>query len=345
MPYVVDFRGRGSFGLGFDYEGDVPPGEMRLGDFAIESSGAEFSGAFGGCNQKFSGELELLTVQSLFFSAILEAVTVTSDMQSAARGELPLGSSELSICRLSISDPLQGADASFTTSGMRVTIDANKNDDDELIDVGVVYAVDSLTIGTDIAVEQAQLGIRLEHLDAVAAAELYRFAELVDGAGDSDELEAQMMPILGRLLAGGPVLLLDPMIISMPEGELTGKLTLTLDPAAIPPGAVLDEMMLTQAMVSAGITLDLTASKPLVQLLAEQYLLSQMQSEIDFGIQGQIPVPPEQLAAQAEMQANLVLLLISSQGMIRDQGDTWATTFSLENGVATANGQPIPLGF
>jgi uncharacterized protein YdgA (DUF945 family) len=108
---------------------------------------------------------------------------------------------------------------------------------------------------------------------------------------------------------------------------------------------VLDEMMLTQAMLSAGITLDLTASKPLVQRLAEEYLLSQMQSEIDFGIQGQIPVPPEQLAAQAEMQANLVLLLISSQGMIRDQGDTWATTFSLENGVATANGQPIPLGF
>jgi uncharacterized protein YdgA (DUF945 family) len=82
-----------------------------------------------------------------------------------------------------------------------------------------------------------------------------------------------------------------------------------------------------------------------VQSLAEQYLLSQMQSEIDFGIQGQIPVPPEQLAAQAEAQASLVLLLISSQGLIVDQGDTWTTTFSLENGVPTANGRPIPLGF
>jgi hypothetical protein len=56
------------------------------------------------------------------------------------------------------------------------------------------------------------------------------------------------------------VLLLDPMSFSLPEGVITGKLTLTLHPGSFAPGAVLDEMMLAVAFQSAGFTLELMAS-------------------------------------------------------------------------------------
>jgi len=345
IPYLIDFRGRGSFGLGFDYEGDVPPFQIALPDLTLESSGIDFTGSFGGGDKVFEGALEYLSVQAMFVSAILDSISVTSDMKRAQTGEVPMGSVALNIGRFAISDPFQGIGSSFTADGVSVTSSVDESDDDSYIDVGLVYATEALTIGNDIAVSNLQLGLNLEHLDADAVNAIYGLTEPGNFTSNPIELQMQIMPLLSQIFSGAPVLSMDPLSFSMPEGEATGRLSMSLNSDVIPPGGVLDEMALMLAMQSAEIKLDLSASKTLVQSLAEQYLLSQMATVVDSGIQGQPPVSPEQLAAQAEMQTNLVLLVLSVQGMIVDSGDAWTTTLSLENGVPTANGQPIPLGF
>ena len=343
MPYVIDFRGRGSLGLGFDYEGEIPPAMLAMQEVSFEFSGVEFGGSFDSGGRSVNGKLDSLAIQSLFFSAILEAAGIESDLRRSGPGQLPLGDSTFSIGRLAISDPFVGAESSFTASNMSLTSSVVENDDDDFVDIGLAYAVDSLTVGTDIAINDARFGINFEHLDAEAVSAFYDAADTGKLVGDPEELIAELMPVLEQLLAGAPVMSIDPLGFSMPEGNASGRVTISLDPAAIPPGGVLDPAVMASAMQSAAINFDLTASKTLVSHLAQLVLLQQT-SVIDFGIQGQVVVPPEQAAANARAQADLVLLMLSTQGLITDNGDNWSTSISIENGRPMANGQPLLLG-
>jgi uncharacterized protein YdgA (DUF945 family) len=106
----------------------------------------------------------------------------------------------------------------------------------------------------------------------------------------------------------------------------------------------MNELALMAAMGSASATLELTASKTLVQHLTEMYLQEQM-AMINFGVAGEAPMPAEQLQAQAELQASMMVLGLSAQSIIIDSGDNWTTQITYGNGGITANGQPLPFGF
>jgi len=85
----------------------------------------------------------------------------------------------------------------------------------------------------------------------------------------------------------------------------------------------------------------MTASKRLVEYLGG--MLMEQQLAFVTGPDGQ-PMPLDQIQAMASAQLNLMLTGLAAQGLLVDEGDSYSMAFQLNNGTATANGQPIPLG-
>lgn len=341
MPHLFAFHGRGGFGSGFRYEGSVPPIDFAMPDISLTSTGITFSGVIDGRRKTLDGELANLTLQSPFAGAVLESLTVTSDMTRPGPDTIPLGTGSLAIGRLAVTDPMQGATPTLLAEGAGIAATVTANDDEAYLDMDLVYELAALdTRGFELG--DLALGVRLGHIDAEAANGLQNLAQAVPDTTDAEALRAYMLPLGDRILAGQPTLTLEPVHFTTPDGELDGRLSVAIDSAALPGGTIDDLQnpdVLRQALSA---DLELTASRPLAEWLAGLVMLQQLAPPPG---QAGPDMTPEQRRQMAGVQGSLVLGALAAQGLLLDDGDAYSTMISLSDGALTANGQPLPMGF
>ena len=340
MPYVFDFRGRGSFGNGFRYEREVPPVDLALPDVSVTSTGITFSGLYQRGSTDIEAELANISLQSPFASGILESLRFTSNTKRSSPTSLPIGAVVFALARVSFSDPLQGAAASFAieNAGFRSSIEEDETG--EMVGLEAVYSVDRVSVPNQFELSDAELGIRLTNVDRQTAEEFYQLSQQLSGSqmSDPNAVIAALDPIAARLIAGKSEILLDPVQFSMNGGSFDGSVTLAINPAALPTGSLSDLQDQAVAMRALSASIEVEADKSLVQNLAAMFMPVQNLTNPDG-----TPMTPEQIQAQQTAQLSLILLALSAQGMLVDSGTAYSSSIRLENGALTANGQPLPL--
>ena len=340
VPYLFEFRGRGGFGTGFRFEGEIPPFDNAFDDISYEFSGLDFSGVIHDRDTAFEAQIESASLQSPAQSLLLEQAAFDGDYDYR-EGMVTLSNGAVSIGSLAASNPLLGAAPIFSLEELSGEFTISDSDDTTHVDTQIIYRIANLAAFDAFSISDAALGITLQHIDATAVLDLQNLISALPSGADQEQMLAIMMPIFDRIVAGNPTVSFDPVQFSMPEGSLTAAANFSIDPAALPSGQIADLMNPLFAMLAVNADLDLSVSKALVQALGP--LVVGPQPGTQTGPDGE-PMPPEQIAAMADAQLGLMLTALAAQGLIVDDGETYSTSIQFANGAATANGQPIPLG-
>jgi uncharacterized protein YdgA (DUF945 family) len=237
----------------------------------------------------------------------------------------------LSIERISIVDAARGPDPVFDAENLRVAGRVGLDPSETLLNVHATYDVDSAFIdGTRL--KGASIGVAVDKLD-VAALEAYLEAARAQTVGQHPDTD--LKPALGRALAAGPSLVLDPIRFSVNEEPFTARLEVAANPAALPAAGAFDPedplTLLPALRSAANVDVSKKLARDIVVLATEMRL-------------GDNSLAPEQQRQLAEAQAGLILVTLVSQGILVDAGDTYRVEMRLADGALTLNGTPLPLG-
>jgi uncharacterized protein YdgA (DUF945 family) len=336
MPYLFELRGRSGFGTGFRFEGEIPPSENAFPDGDYSFSGLLFEGTSNDGHLVLDAVIENLSLQSTLFSAILESMTVAYDYRYRP-DRIGLGDFELAIASVVASNPLLGSEPLLSAAGVRLASTVTEHEGGAHIDMHAALGADGLSVIDTFSLSNAAFGIGLRHFDAVAVYELQSLAKSMSPGADEAQVIALMMPIFDRIVAGDPALSLEPIRFSMPDGEFDGRLDLMLDSSVLPTGSVADLEDSQVAMQAIAANLELNCSKQLARDLMTLSLSQQMSAQMGPDAP---PLPPEQVEAMVDGQ----LAALVAQGMLTDDGDSYSTTITFADGVATINGTALPLG-
>ena len=336
MPYLFELRGRGGFGTGFRFEGEIPPAENAFPDGSYTFSGLQFSGTSDDGNLVLDAVIDSLSLQSAFLSAILESMTVAYDYRYRP-DRIGLGDFELAIASIVASNPLLGSEPLLSADGVRIGSTVTEHEGGAHVDMHVTIDLDGLSVIDAFSVSDTALGVSFEHFDSAAMFDLKNLTTTMPPGADEAQVLALMRPIFDRIVAGDPALSLEPMRFSMPAGDFDGKLDVALDSSVLPNGSVADLENPQIAMEAISANLELTCSKTLAKDLMTLSLSQQMAAQMGPDAP---PLPPEQVEAMVDQQ----FAALVAQGMLTDNGDTYSTTIVFADGVATVNGTALPLG-
>jgi uncharacterized protein YdgA (DUF945 family) len=339
MPYILQLRGHGPLTGGFEFEAEIPPVDYGDGANDLSFSGLRVDGALRGDHVTSHGNIDSFDFTSAAATAVVEQVSF--DMDSEYRvGGIGVGNGELSVARVVVTSPLVGTEPLFTAQGLRVGGES-AIDDNGRMRVGVNYGAQSVVAGTSFSLADAEVGIALADLDAEAVRDYYETIQLVMGqqpAAAPDEVLAALVPVIERLLEGGPNLTVDPIRFAMNGEPFFAKILVDVDPAALPPAAARNYQDPSLWIAAATVTAEAQVSKVLAQDLAQQAMRMQLAGS------GDPSLTEEDIDAQAEAQVGLVLVQLTGMGMLQDAGDSYTTSARFASGTLTVNGTPIPLG-
>ena len=339
MPYIIELRGRSGFGMGFDFEGEIPAFDGAFADTSYAFSGLDFTGNARGGDVTLDALLEEASLQGMGESMLLEALAVTGNWEGRAR-QIALGDFEMTLGRLVASNALTGGAPVFSANDLGITSSVVESDGGELLELRALYSMGSLMLGDALDLSDAALGLNLLEIDAEGANELYRISGEIASVEDPLLLLDTMMPALDKIVAAGPTLSIDPLQFSMREGDLDASLDVSIDPSVLPTGSARDLQNIAFAMGAVSANLDLRASKDLVERITAMIMTTQIAMMPGPG-GGQMS--PEQIQAMAEAQAGLTLVALTAQGILVDDGENFTATIRFADGQATANGAPLSL--
>ena len=339
VPYLFEFRGQSEFGDGFHFSGDVPQFDGAFGDVSYDFSGIDLVGVSTLDHVRFEVALEEASLQSPFVSAVLESMRMTADTE-LRRGSFSIGTSEASLGRLAVINPSLGATPMFATENLSVGSKISENAEATHVDAEFTYRAGRVAIAGAFEISDAALGLRVGHIDSAAVNAIVETASSMQ-TNVPTEMVASLMPLIDRIAAGSPELAIDPLQFSLAEGDFSGRLHLGLDGSALPTGSLNDIVNPAVALQAITADAEITAAKPLVEMLARLVAAQDMPPT---GPDGG-PLPPEQVAATVDAEVAQSLGMLTAFGLLRVSGDAYTCALALRDGALTANGQPVPLPF
>jgi uncharacterized protein YdgA (DUF945 family) len=251
--------------------------------------------------------------------------------------DLAPGSGELSIESVSAIDPLQGSTPIFQVDNLKATGGTTLNAAQTLLELHLTYALDRLHV-QDNEVTGATLGLTVHNLD-VGAFRHYNTAmrelALSPTPPDPQDVITGLRADIQRALQAGPSLVFDPFRFAFDGEPFEGRAEVTVDPAKLPPGGIVD---LDPSVIAGlvGSNADIKLSKALARRLVA--LAAEMQ------FRGDARMPPEQLKYMAEAQAGLMLVQLVSQGFLVEDGEVYRAALRYADGALTLNDKPLPFG-
>lgn len=341
MPYLFEFRGQSGFGT-FEFDADIPPAEYSDGDSDVTFSGVVVEGTARGGFIAARANMAEASFGSPFLSVSVENVQADTDSEAMAGTFVRLGKTNFTTEKIIASSPMLGTAPAFALDGLRVASDMRRDAGGDSITAAMTYSIDSVAAGDGFSMTDAEIVMQLANLD-VAALEAYSQLVRTAMAGDPDPeaILAQVEPLTMQFLNAGPVLTIDPVRFTMPQGTAEGSLSIAVDASALPSNGAIDFEDPMQLLGFVSAEADATVSKPLAEEFARQ--ASRGQVEQAAAANGDSPTA-EELQALAEAQAGYLLVTLTGQGMLRDDGESYSTSLRFGDGQLSVNGVLLPIG-
>jgi uncharacterized protein YdgA (DUF945 family) len=340
MPYLFELKGKAGFGTGFEFSGEIPSFDGAMADASYEFSGLDVTGLSKGDHVDFVAVIENASLQGTFVSAVLDSFRMTGDYELRP-GTFSLGRSETTLGRLTAINPSLGATPMFSVENLSMSTATSENAEGSHFDMQVTYGIGQLAVADAFEISDASLGLRLAHIDSLATGEIMQAARAMQAAADSATPIGELLPELNRLITGSPELTIDPLNFSLAEGDFNGRLHIGLDGSALPTGSVNDLLNPAVAMGAISAEVDVKASKAVVQRLV-RLVADTLPAMTD--AEGKV-LPPDQAMRLVDARVSQNLGMMTTLGIVRDDGESLSCALRLADGSLTANGQPLPLGF
>lgn len=332
VPYLFEFRGRTSYGGSLTFDADAPAFVLPLEDSMLTFSGGTLAGTFGGNRLEVDANVGSVGFDSPTGSLTIGGVWARADNELHSEYVLP-GKASLEIAKLSMTDALRGATPVLDASNLTVASDSALSPGGDLAHFTVTYGVESLRIDesdlTDVTVAVALRNVEVAALEAYGAA--------VRDAGDEPNAAlATLGPQIERALQSAPSLTIEPLQFRFDDEPFDAKIEVTTDPSRLPPAGAL---ALSNPLALLGVfdlKAEASASKPLTLQLAT------LAAKMQLGADGS--VPPDQLDYMAEAQSGLMLTLLTGQGLLVEDGDSYRTRVEYIDGALDLNGNALPFG-
>lgn len=336
VPYLFRWRGRLGFTGGLAFDAEIPPFNLPVDEAGVQFSGAYADGTLRGNHVTADARIDSAEFSSPAGTFALSNLRGSSDNEILTQYLMP-GTASFSIERISMSQGPSGAPPLFEVANLRMASDMTLKSDDTLLDVRATYDVDSM-LAQGMQISGGTAGLTFSNIDVAL---LNAYVEAAQRAGtDPGAMLAAVGPLLGRGLAAGPSLALDPIRFKLDDEPLDARIALSMNPDALPPAGALDISDPGLWMAAANADASLNLSKKLAERLTA--LAIQMQLATQYA--GDSNMTPQQLQYLAEAQSGLMLVALTGQGILVDSGNNYRSEFQLTNGTMTLNGNPLPFG-
>jgi uncharacterized protein YdgA (DUF945 family) len=339
LASLFDFHARTSFGGAVDFNAVIPSVNTTWSGALVRFSGATSQGRARGADLKWDLRFDELDVDFGFGRVELGGVHFQGDNTLISR-YLILGPADMRIDRIAMSVPMLGPDAAFRVRQLRLYGANTPDAQHRLLDSELGIAFDSMTLGEDVRVTDAELQMQLANLHLASWEKLLAESQQVaTGASPEAVMLTRIQPLMRELLAEGPQLAVAPLSFVLNGDQVLLNLRLAVIGERIPDNlmAGMEDPLSMFDMID--LEADATVAKQLLEELAANVARTQILNAQAAGR----PVNDDEIEAMAAAQANLILLVLSAQGLITDAGENYSATISIRQGTLTVNGTELPL--
>ncbi len=265
--------------------------------------------------------------REMFLSDLSMDMTADIDLEKIREYMLYDGEIELNVGTIR-------ADDLFSASNLNVSYLFKTSDDDSKGDMTLQYGVDAVTANnldlTDVSFDMTLLNYSTE-FNKMYNQEMIKLMNH-DSSFDPSQMNKVMADSLPVFLGAKPEFKIDKIHFSLPEGSFDSNLSLKLINYQLEPAQMLSSAFwINNVQLDAVASADKKLAEKLVALVAAQKM------------KGSRRVSSAKAAEMAKQQAQMMLGMFSAQGMIKQEEDKYTLSFSMNNGEANLNGNPIPL--
>lgn len=333
MTQLFEFNGRAGFTGRLFFNLDIPAIDYDNGLASFGTADFALAGSYRGDRIVTDASLDSLYygLGPIVFS--LRGIRSKGDNEFWSQN-IALGDFSVNVDALTVANAALPTEPTFEASGIAVVGNV-EIDNGNLLSGAADYSFDSARTPGGIDLTDGLIRVTLDNLDAQAAQDYYAAASnMIDAPLDPGLTLDTILPIVQRLLAAEPKLSIAPIRFAVNGEAFDANINLVSNPGSLPaqPAIDLQDPSLWTSVVS--VDARLSAAKPLAEMIAQQVVMMQLGA-----------MPPDQLEQMAAAQAGLVLVTLTSQGMIVDEGDNYVASLEFSNGMLMLNGQPMPMGF
>mgnify|MGYP001384283468 CR=1 FL=1 len=327
------------------YTDEVQAFNVVDGSDTADSKPLSFSGWSGGGTMSAShldyrGQMDSLTMPQDGNSALFQiqsvslAMNVDDSWANMIAGAFYDSSFEFVIGSIIVGSPMK--------SGTKVRVEnivmdgvSEKSDDGELMDMAINYGIETIA-SEGFNAKDLVLNTEFNNLEKSF------FTAFQDASVDPSEIEQMTEVLKSSLLPqlqASPEFNITEMSGSVGNGSFSGKMLMKITGVDSLPDVPEDPgFWLSKAGVDSAITVD----KAMALWVAEKMLISQLQGDAQTADQ----MTNKETKDLAVQQAGTMIETFSQQGMVivNDEGN-YTMTFTLTDGQATLNGNPMPLPF
>jgi uncharacterized protein YdgA (DUF945 family) len=335
VPHLFEFHGRTSYFGTLAFNADAPPFMLPIDEALLTFSGATLAGTLVSRQLDANAHVGSVDFTSPTGTFAVRGVFANADNELRSQYVMP-GAASLSIEGITVTGAVQGATPLFEAANLKVASAVDLDAASELLEMRVDYGLDSVRI-EDSEITTGALGVTLRNVD-VAALEAYSAAatDAASTGADPATILAALGPHLERALQAAPSLTLEPIRFRYDNEPFDGRVEVTTNTSQLPAAGTLsfDNPLFILGLLN--VNANLQVSKPLAAELAT------LSARLQLGSDPSIPL--DQLDYMAEAQSGLMLTMLIGQGVLVEDGESYRTSFELNNGAVTLNGNPLPFG-
>jgi hypothetical protein len=307
------------------------------GDEAITFSGWNGKGTASSESATYSGAIDLVTVsaEGVTFemqSMILEG-SVEGDWTAPMRGDFYNSASQFAIASINVDMPM--LDTSAKLEELIIDVKTQKSEDDNLMDMAINYAIGSIQApqfsGRDLVVKTEVNNLEKGFFKAYQEASA-KPAQMEQSIADM--IETKLLP----QLQASPEINITEMSGKVADGNFSGKVMAKVSAIDSLPESLEDPAFwVSKAVIDSNLKLD----KAMILWVGEQVVANQIQADPNAA-----GMTDEEIKAIAGEQVEGMIEMFTQQGMITVNADgEYEMTFTMQDGQAMLNGNPMPLPF
>jgi uncharacterized protein YdgA (DUF945 family) len=307
------------------------------GDEAITVSGWNGRGTASSNSATYAGATDLVTVSADGVTFEMKSMTLESsiegDWTAAMKGDFYNSTSQFGITSINLDMPMM--DTKATLDKLIVDVNTEKSEDGNLMDMDINYAIESVQApqfsGRDLIVKS-----EINNLESAF------FKAYQEASANPAQMEQAMVDIIETKLLpqlqASPEFNITQMSGKVADGNFSGKIMTKVTGIDSLPVPLEDPAFwASKTVIDSQLTLD----KAMALWVGEQVVISQIQADPNAA-----GMTDEEIKAIAAEQVEGMLGMFAQQGMITVNADgEYEMTFTMQDGQAMLNGNPMPLPF
>lgn len=338
VPYLFDFHARAGFGGAIDFEAVIPPLDTDVSLVQIRFSGATLDGRLDGARLSSRLALDSLILDAALVRMDVDGLRFEGDNTLMSRHVI-LGPAELLLSGVSVSGPLLGPAPMLDGRLLRFSGTNTLDRTSQTLSSEARLAFDSFAWRDEMLLRSAELRLQVDNLDLDAWQRLATTAEqMATGVLPEAAAITRIEPLVRELLSGGPSVAIDPLTVEVDGETMTARARIAVDGSRVADRRLTDPGDVTMLLGMLDASAEASLPKSLVESVAADVSRTQIRAAQSAGR----PIREDEIDAMAEAQANLILLVLASQGLIEEDGNNYRAELLIRDGAVTINGSALP---